>query len=130
VRAARTCYDHLAGAASVALARVLEERAILRVVDAKNYSVTSAGVRWFADELQIDIDAISDGRRSFARRCLDWTERRPHVAGALGAALLDRFVALRWISKRSGTRAVTITPRGSAGLSNLSRAGAAKVRSA
>jgi len=62
--------------------------------------------------LGVDADALRGSRRSFARRCLDWTERRPHLAGALGAALLSRLLALGWVARLPETRAVRITHRG------------------
>ncbi len=114
LRAARTCYDHLAGALAVALAESLERERVLRAVDDRTYELARGGGRWFADALGLDVDAIARGRRAFARRCLDWTERKPHLAGALGAALLDRLVEGRWVVKSPGSRALRVTARGRA----------------
>jgi DNA-binding transcriptional ArsR family regulator len=107
LRAARTCYDHLAGALGVELARVLDERGVLRA-----QSITPRGARWLADAMRIDADELARSRRTLVRTCLDWTERRPHVAGALGAAMLARFFDARWLARIAGTRAVRVTPRG------------------
>ena len=118
LRDARTCYDHLAGAYAVALAQALEQQGMLRSRPENAYHVTKHGVQWFGDVLQIDVADLS-GRRSLARRCLDWTERRPHLAGALGAAVLARLVELRWVARVTASRAVTITARGHVGLTTL-----------
>jgi DNA-binding transcriptional ArsR family regulator len=112
LRAARTCYDHLAGALAVALARKMERERIVRASGERTYEVTKSGARWLASVMKIDVALLATGRRSIARRCLDWTERRPHVAGALGAAMLERFISQRWVTKIGGTRAMRITPRG------------------
>jgi DNA-binding transcriptional ArsR family regulator len=119
LRAARRCYDHLAGALSIALAEMLEREQILRIRDDRCYEVTRHGVRWFGDVMQIDIGALMRGRRSLARRCLDWTERRPHLAGALGAAVFQRAVERRWVAKVSDSRALRITIRGQAAFAEL-----------
>jgi DNA-binding transcriptional ArsR family regulator len=119
LRAARTCYDHLAGIAAVRLADRLEAAGVLRVEDDYSWSVTASGALFLAAELDLDIVKLGPGRRPLARRCLDWTERRPHLAGALGAALLQRFIERRWVTRQEGTRAVRITDRGRGGLERL-----------
>ena len=119
LRTARTCYDHLAGALSVAFACMLERERYLRAADDRTYEITSDGGRWFAAVFAVDTEALAGLRRSLARRCLDWTERRPHVAGALGAALLARLVEMRWVARISGSRAVRITARGCSGFASL-----------
>src|SRR5262249_49072963 len=83
-RVARTCYDHLAGALSVALAQRLELDGMVRSANARSYEVTDRGVCWLAEEMDIDVVALAKERRMLARRCIDGTERRPHVGGALG----------------------------------------------
>jgi DNA-binding transcriptional ArsR family regulator len=119
LRAARTCYDHLAGAVAVSLAEMLEREGILRPESDRVYGVTCAGAAWFADAMGIDLDALGASRRVLARRCLDWTERRPHLAGALGAAVLQQMLALRWASRLGSSRALRITPRGRDALAKL-----------
>jgi len=111
-RAARTCYDHLAGALSVALAQRLERDGMVRSANSRAYEVTDRGVSWLAEEMSIDVAALAKERRMLARRCIDGTERRPHLGGALGAAMLERMLALRWVAKISGSRALRTTSRG------------------
>jgi DNA-binding transcriptional ArsR family regulator len=107
----RMCYDHLAGRVAVDLASKLEAAGVIRVRGERDYELGPSGRAWF-EGLGVDTDALRGARRAFARRCLDWTERRPHLAGALGAALSARLVALRWIAPLPETRAVRITHRG------------------
>jgi DNA-binding transcriptional ArsR family regulator len=108
---ARSCYDHLAGRIAVELSDALEKSGVIRPRGKRDYELGRAGSAWFAD-LGIDVDSLRRSRRAFARQCLDWTERRPHIAGALGAALCSRLIALGWIASRRDTRALRITPRG------------------
>jgi DNA-binding transcriptional ArsR family regulator len=119
LRVARTCYDHLAGSVAVALTQRLLEQRYLRALDERCYDVTSEGTRWFEDTLRIDVAALTQARRPLARACLDWTERRPHLAGALGAALLARLVELRWVRTAVDSRALSITPKGRDGFQRL-----------
>jgi DNA-binding transcriptional ArsR family regulator len=119
LRAARSCYDHLAGQLGVAIAAAMEARGLLSVPAnapaGKLYGLTEAGRTWFA-ELGVAIPAGGQMHKPAARRCLDWTERRHHLAGPLGTALLARMVALGWVLRSSGSRAVTVTPAGAKGL--------------
>jgi DNA-binding transcriptional ArsR family regulator len=108
---ARTCYDHLAGRVAVELARALETTEVLRPSREREYELGPRGEEWFG-ELGVNVTALRSSRRSFARRCLDWSERRPHLAGALGAALCSRLLAMGWVARRSKTRALRITERG------------------
>lgn len=110
LRFARTCYDHLAGRLGVALADSLTERGQIELAE-EGGIVTAAGEAFLAD-LGLDLAAARAKRRSFCRPCLDWSERRPHIAGALGAALADRLLALGWLRRQRDSRAVTITPPG------------------
>lgn len=110
IKRARTCYDHLAGELGVAVSEALLERRLLRHAD-DSFRVTAAGRAWFG-ELGIELAAVERQRRSFARACIDWTERRPHLAGALGAALAEVFFTRRWVRRLPGGRAVTLTPDG------------------
>lgn len=107
---ARTCYDHLAGRLGVSITDALVERRIL-TVDRDNFDLTQRGEAWL-DTLGIDADVLRQRRRSVARACLDWTERRPHLAGSAGAALTTALFAQRSISRLPGSRAVRITPAG------------------
>jgi DNA-binding transcriptional ArsR family regulator len=107
LQAARTCYDHLAGALGVALFDALQRRRLLTA----ELEPTRKGVARFA-ELDIDIDELAKRRRPLALRCLDWTERRHHLAGSLGAALAARCFELDWIERRPSSRAVRVTTMG------------------
>src|SRR3954452_22738185 len=96
LREARSCYDHLAGRAGVALADSLVARGALSLHDGA-FAIEDPG--FFAADFGIDVAALPL-RRPVIRACADWTERRPHIAGALGAALLDTFLARGWVTRR------------------------------
>jgi len=115
---ARSCYDHLAGRVAVGLARGLEQRDVIRVCGEREYALGRGGARWFG-ALGVDVEALRASRRSFARRCLDWTERRPHLAGALGAALFSRMLDLGWIARRRDSRVVRVTHLGARELGKI-----------
>jgi DNA-binding transcriptional ArsR family regulator len=117
LREARTCYDHLAGRLGVALAATLEEQEVVVRQDG-GYEL-GPGARTHCAELGIDLAALEAQRRPIARACLDWSEREPHVAGALGAALATRFFELGWIRRRDGNRSVELTNEGRTRLSDL-----------
>jgi DNA-binding transcriptional ArsR family regulator len=112
LREARTCYDHLAGRVGVELARSLERDATLVRRNGGYELGPSSGVR--LEELGIDVAALVPLRRPLVRGCLDWSERELHVAGALGAALANRFFELGWIRRRDGNRSVEVTVQGRA----------------
>jgi DNA-binding transcriptional ArsR family regulator len=115
LRAGRTCYDHLAGRLGVALADGLAGQGYVELGwDAG--LVTADGAAFLA-RLGIDVDALAAGgpkrsRRVFCRPCLDWSERRPHIAGAVGAALCAVSLDRGWIRRVAHSRAVTVTPEG------------------
>jgi DNA-binding transcriptional ArsR family regulator len=114
LRLARTCYDHLAGQLAVRIAEALLARGCL-VADARDYVLTPAGERLFR-RLAVDVAGARAARRAFARACLDWSERRHHLAGALGAALLARLFELGWIERTPSSRAVRLSDSGRRGL--------------
>jgi DNA-binding transcriptional ArsR family regulator len=107
---ARTCYDHLAGETAV---KILEGmlRAGWLVSDGQDFAVTRLGEKKLT-ALGIDMDAARSGRRVFARACVDLTQRRYHLSGTLGAALLDLYVKQGWIQRAPRSRVVSITPKG------------------
>lgn len=107
---ARTCFDHLAGKIGVQVTVALQKEGLLRV-SGKNYEVTEKGACWLTD-LGINWKELMAGRRRFAPQCLDFTERHHHIAGALGAALLERMIELDWIRKTRVPRAVRLTTTG------------------
>lgn len=107
---ARTCYDHLAGKLGVALAQSLTDQDHVILTD-QGGLVTDRGRRFLTD-LGIDLAPRSKSRRAFCRPCLDWSERRWHIGGAIGAALADRCFEKGWTERRRDGRAVTITCAG------------------
>ena len=113
IRFARTCYDHLAGILGVMVTdRMLERRYI---VGTDGFELTPAG-RGLLGTLGADVDALDRARRVMARPCLDWTERRNHLAGAAGAAVATALLGKRWLERIDSTRAVRLTLRGREGL--------------
>ena len=117
VRAARTCYDHLAGRLGVELTNALERERLIRREAEDAFTLTTRGATELAS-LGLDLDDVARGRRAFARACLDWSERRYHLAGALGAALTARLFELQWIERRRSNRSVTVTALGRGGLAD------------
>ncbi|OQP59884.1 transcriptional regulator [Niastella vici] len=110
IRNCRTCYDHLAGKVGVALTDSLLREGII-TENGKTFELTPKGGTVFSD-LGMNIDEIKKKRRSFLRPCLDWSERRYHIAGALAAALLEHMIASDWIRRQKNSRAITITSKG------------------
>lgn len=123
LRESRMCYDHLAGVLGVAVADALKEKGLVRE-DAQDFVPTDDGVAFFGG-LGIDLDGLKGQRRHFARRCLDWSERRPHVGGALGAAIAQRFLENGWIERLAGSRKVIVTKPGEKALIETFRIGSA-----
>lgn len=117
LREARTCYDHLAGRLGVALTEALVTSDAVVMTDEAG-QVTEIG-KALLQSFGIPIDLPRHSRRMYCRPCLDWSERRPHLAGVLGAALLDRTLALGWISRAEEGRAVLITHRGRRGFADV-----------
>jgi len=103
LRAARVCYDHLAGEMGVRLFDSLKSRGILTL---------SPDGEAFLRHFGIDVAALATSRRPLCRTCLDWSERRFHLAGSLGAAILQRIFALRWARRALDSRAVIFSPSG------------------
>ncbi len=113
LRTARTCYDHLAGRLGVALADTLSDRD--HVVLGEDGGIVTPDGEQFLAEFGIDVPTVRQGKRAFCRPCLDWSERRPHLAGAVAAALASRCFDLGWLRRERDSRAVAITPKGRAG---------------
>ncbi|GAA3134530.1 winged helix-turn-helix domain-containing protein [Streptomyces rameus] len=110
----RTCYDHLAGRLGIAVTDALTLRGLLR--QDTGFALTDAGMEWFgAAGIALDLS----GRRPLARACLDWTERRPHLAGAAGAALCGHALDAGWCVRIGSQRAVKVTAAGERALSGL-----------
>lgn len=122
MRRVRTCYDHLAGQLAVAMADRMVERGQIEL-SPDGGALTDEGAR-FLGGWGVDLDAASmraarRGGRVFCRPCLDWSERRPHIAGALGAAVCATCFDKGWTRRIDGTRAVAVTPRGRPALSRI-----------
>jgi DNA-binding transcriptional ArsR family regulator len=116
LRKGRTCYDHLAGKLGVSITAAMVERGLLSTES--GFALTPTGTDWLAS-LDIDVAALRRARRPFVRECLDWTERVPHLAGGVGAAVCGHFFAAGWIRRTGTHRAVRVTPAGQAALRDL-----------
>lgn len=110
---ARTCYDHLAGAVAVSLTDTLIQRQVLTEADGRYQPGPESHV---LESFGLDLGDLSNSRRSFAHPCLDWSERRHHIAGALGAGLLSHMATLGWVRRRPASRAVVVNDTGRQGL--------------
>jgi DNA-binding transcriptional ArsR family regulator len=117
MRFARTCYDHLGGVLAIAVRNQLLRRGAIRHGKGE-FTVTSSG-KQFLKKLAIEVDPLYSLRRSFAHKCLDWTERHHHIGGAVGAALLARFLELQWLARMRDTRAVRLTHAGERGFDQI-----------
>lgn len=110
IKHCRTCYDHLAGKVGVAVTDSLLQQKI--IINSDNvFELSKKGENWFAD-FGIDVTGLKEQRRSFLRPCLDWSERRHHIAGSLAAALLDKMFLADWIRRAKNSRAIIITSKG------------------
>ncbi len=110
MREARVCYDHLAGEHAVKMLEALLDGKIL-VRDGKDIKLGKHGATHFA-AIGIDVEASGKSRRPVCRDCLDWSVRRSHLAGTLGAAILDKILSEKWARREKDSRVVTFSPRG------------------
>jgi DNA-binding transcriptional ArsR family regulator len=110
IRFCRTCYDHLAGYVGVKLAEALEQKKLL-IKTTSGYDVSAKGWRFFG-EFQITKADFGKSRRQLTRQCLDWSERKPHLAGQLGAALLKKMVERKWFKNVRFSRELIVTFKG------------------
>ena len=117
LRKARVCYDHLAGELGVLVFDGLEQRRFVRS-GGEGLELTARGRR-FCTELGIDVETLARRRRPLCRACLDWSMRRNHLAGAVGAAVLNRCLDLGWAKRAEGSRVVTFSPAGERTLRKL-----------
>ncbi|MGB6116874.1 MAG: helix-turn-helix transcriptional regulator [Mesorhizobium sp.] len=108
MRSARLCYDHLAGERGVAMFSAMETSGY--IVGSQSPRLTETG-RAFVTEFGVDLSALERSRRPLCRACLDWSERRSHLAGSVGAAMLDAMFDKRW-ARHDGGRVVTFSPTG------------------
>lgn len=117
VKFCRTCYDHIAGYVGVQITEALEKSQFVTKTK-QAYEVTDTGWEWFAD-LGIEKNNFTNNRRPLTRLCLDWSERKHHLAGHLGAALLDSMLRNRWLKKLKFSRELLVTTKGREAFSNL-----------
>lgn len=110
IKYCRTCYDHLAGKIGVALADSLLEQKI--IIEKNNtFEITSEGEKWFSD-FGVNIGDAKKQKRIFLKPCLDWSERRYHIAGSVGTLLLNKMLEQDWIRRTKDSRAIIITGKG------------------
>ncbi|KOS59866.1 helix-turn-helix transcriptional regulator [Lysinibacillus agricola] len=117
LQGARTCYDHLAGKLGVQLTDSLINAGYLKLEE-KQFLITSEGAQFFTD-FGLDLDDLKRKRRSFSHACLDWSERRYHLAGALGQGMLTHFLSLGWVTRVPSIRAIKVTEKGRAGFKEV-----------
>lgn len=115
LRQGRMCYDHLAGYLGVALAEIFQEKKWV-ILEEKDFLVTENG-RHLLNDFGVNWTGIERSRRLFARRCIDWSERKPHIGGALGAALATCLMDRDWVRRSRDSRAVYLTNEGRKNLS-------------
>jgi DNA-binding transcriptional ArsR family regulator len=112
-RYARSCYDHLAGELGVGIAMALEARGVIAAKrGGKRLAITRAGAAWLETVFDIDVRELRPGRLGLACQCLDWTQRRHHLAGPLGTRLFQRCCELGWLTRSRQSRAVQLTRKG------------------
>ncbi|MEO8237572.1 MAG: winged helix-turn-helix domain-containing protein [Flavobacterium sp.] len=110
IKFCRTCYDHLAGKIGVALTDSLLEQKII-IEKNKVFEISSEGEKWFSN-FGINIQEAQKQKRIFLKPCLDWSERRNHIAGSIGALLLNKMIKEDWLRKTANSRAITVTGKG------------------
>lgn len=111
LRFARRCYDHLAGQLGVAVTQGLEERGFIIPAAEKQFEVTSLGIKWFSS-IGLDVSTLRPTRHGLARQCLDWTERRHHLAGPLGVSFMAVLCSSDWLLCSKASRVIQVTPLG------------------
>ncbi|MGE0289191.1 MAG: ArsR/SmtB family transcription factor [Bradyrhizobium sp.] len=113
LRRARICYDHLAGDLGVQMLDSMRKQRLVRQIK-ELIELTGEGRRFLAESLQIDADSLAHPRRPVCKACLDWSERRHHLAGTLGAAIMLRFTELKWAARDTtpGSRVIQFTRTG------------------
>jgi|SRR5678816_4922937 DNA-binding transcriptional ArsR family regulator len=117
IKYCRSCYDHLAGYVGVKVTEALEKKKVIRRVD-NSYLVTSSGWKFLAS-LDVDKTELMNNRRPLTRQCLDWSERRPHISGQVGALLLKRMLERNWVKRIRFSRELMITPKGRSEIGKL-----------
>lgn len=110
VKYCRTCYDHLAGYVGVSIIEAMESKGYVKKWD-KEYLVSEKGWKWFS-QFDISQEEFKNNRRPLTRQCLDWSERRPHLAGQLGSVFLKKIIQRKWFKQVHFSRALIITAKG------------------
>jgi DNA-binding transcriptional ArsR family regulator len=110
MRKARFCYDHLAGELAIEIAHSLLRKSLLEI-RGREFAITQKGGKWL-DRFGLDLSSITSARRKLAPLCLDWSERKDHIGGALGAILAERMLEASWIKRERESRVVNVTPKG------------------
>lgn len=110
IKYCRTCYDHLAGYVSIQITQAMEKYAYLQKLNGE-FIITPKGWKWLED-WGIRKEMFERSRRPIARQCLDWSERKPHIAGLLGAFMLEKMLEKKWFRKKPHSRELLVTPRG------------------
>ncbi len=118
IRFCRSCYDHLAGVVGVRFTEVLEMKGYIKKTMERQYLVSKKGWNWLS-QIEILESDFANNRRALARQCLDWTERKPHLAGQLGAAVLKKMFEKKWLRKTQFSRELLVTPKGQQELNAL-----------
>ena len=117
IKYCRSCYDHLAGFVGVKITEALEHKKAIRK-SANSYAITNSGWKFLAD-LSIDKNELMNNRRPLTRQCLDWSERRPHIAGQVGAMLLNNMLERNWLKRIKFSRELIITTMGRSEIKTL-----------
>lgn len=120
LRDARMCYDHMAGRLGVSLCDMMLRRDYVVLVDGGG-ELTDTGTRFLAG-LGVDLEQARGAKRRYCRSCIDWTERRPHISGAVGAGLAQAFLEHNWIARIADSRALSVTAAGRKKLAELGAA--------
>lgn len=116
IKYCRTCYDHLAGKVGVLITEKLVLQKMIELQN-KTYTLTTKGNKFFKD-FGIDMNDLQSKRRVLAKPCLDWSERKYHISGSLGAALLDKMLHSDWLRRKRNSRAIIITSKGQSEIYN------------
>lgn len=111
---ARCCYDHLAGRVGVAVTHSLQQQGFLVAAPDNQFGVTSAGIEWFG-RMGLDVAKLKPYQPGFARQCMDWTERKHHLAGPLGVQFMILLCSKGWLRRTESSRSIQVTSRGWSG---------------
>lgn len=118
IRFCRSCYDHLAGVVGVRFTEAMEMKGYIKKTMERQYLISKKGWNWLS-QIEILESDFTSARRPLARQCLDWTERKPHLAGQLGASVLKKMFEKKWVRKTQFSRELLVTPKGQQELNAL-----------